>query len=456
MIERSAPQKVSLRGQIFFLVVGLIPLMMLFQFWVGSGTGLNLPLWGFMAMLGASFLVALNYFLFYREYRPRSALIPPSGIKALLIGGLLIGMGAFNMLATASGASLTLSPGPRVEAARVVPTMAKVLLMKPVHLPGRQTLDLREKRWLLKGLYLGGSLWGAIGYALPFAIAGALFGLLRKELVDPRDEHVGSGAMGAIVRAAVGLYYGSGMGFVIGATLILLIRTMFQNYMAVPPLILRWVYVLGAASNPNTAFTYAFTLGCLFAGAAALFLGGRDFTAAVSDPKAPELTRPVKVMIPAVPPPPEAHFDMARVQAESQSILQQFGSELNRVFNAPDWQYERYELPLFGRAPGAEPEATNLISARQPEDDEDPTALGPLSNVYVQIVADLGKLEITAADWLTLGEGAMLELPRSGDGTLNLTINGKPAGKGKALVVNGNKAVKVTNLRASIEQLVRP
>ncbi|MNY58389.1 flagellar motor switch protein [compost metagenome] len=80
------------------------------------------------------------------------------------------------------------------------------------------------------------------------------------------------------------------------------------------------------------------------------------------------------------------------------------------------------------------------------------TAMGQLSNVYVQITADLGKLEISAADWLMLGEGAMLELPRSPDGTVGLRINGQPAGRGKALTVNGNKAVKVTQLRGKVEQ----
>jgi flagellar motor switch/type III secretory pathway protein FliN len=456
MMRRPAAPDVSFRGQIFFLVVGLVPLFMLVQFWLKSGTGLHTWLWGFMALLFASFLVAVNYFLFYREYKPRSALVTPGPFKALMVGGLLLTIGAFNMLGTTAGIGLTLSPGPKIEVQQAIKTYAGVLLKRDIADPPRKKLDLRKQRWLTGGMYLKGSLWGALGYALAFGLTGMLFGLLRKEVVDPRDEHIGTGAMGALVRGAVGLFYGAAMGFALGAVMIFVVRGLFPDFRGVQAEILHWIYVLGAATNPNVAFAFAFSTGSMMAGAMSLFLGSRDFTAPVSDPKAPELTRPVQVIIPPVPAAPQAPFDMSRVQAESQQILLQFGTELKRVTTGAEWEYEAYDLPPVGRlGQKAEPEATNLISARNLEEPDYDTAMGQLSNVYVQITADLGKLEISAADWLMLGEGAMLELPRMADNTVGIRINGQSAGRGKALTVNGNKAVKVTGLRGKVEQYVK-
>ena len=291
---------------------------------------------------------------------------------------------------------------------------------------------------------------------MAFGLAGAIFGLFRRELLDPRDEHAGSGMLGALVRSAVGMFYGSAMGFAAGASIIFVIRTLFPTItQATPGQFLHWIYVFGAASNPNTAFTYAFTTACMFAGATSLFLGRRDFTAPVSDPKAPELTRPLKVQIPPVPPAPQMAFDMGKVQAESQQILTQFSGELTRMFKGPEWEYERYDMPPVGRAgQKAEPEATNLISARMADEGDYDNAMGSLSNVYVQIVAELGAIEVSAADWLTLAEGALLELPRNGEG-INVSINGKPAGKGKALTVNGSKAVKMVSLSGNVQRMIR-
>jgi flagellar motor switch/type III secretory pathway protein FliN len=275
-------------------------------------------------------------------------------------------------------------------------------------------------------------------------------------VLDPRDEHIGTGAMGALIRAGVGLFYGSTMGFAIGATMILAVRLFFPDFRGIQGEILHMIYVLGAATNPNVAFGYAFSTGSMMAGAMSLFLGSRDFTAPVSDPKAPELTRPVQIEVREVPMAPQMPFDMARVQAESATMLQQFGGELKRITTGPEWEYERYELPAVGKlGQKAEPEATNLISARNTDEPDYDTAMGQLSNVYVQITADLGKLEISAADWLMLGEGAMLELPRSPDGTVGIRINGQNAGRGRALTVNGNKAVKVVGLNGKVAQYVK-
>ncbi len=466
VVRRAPEQEISFWATRSFLAIGVVPLGMLFQFWFRSGTGLNPMLVGFALCGLASLAMAVNYYLYYSQHKPRSAIVAPAFWKCVLVAGLLLPVGAYNMLATSHGVALMLSPGPKIEGGQMMAVIAKVALTslspgasKPLKLPKRKKLDLKRNQWMLNKPYLNGALWGALGYAIPFALMGCLFGLLRKEILDPRDEHIGSTAGAGLVRGAVGLYYGMAIGFALGAVLIFTIRVLFPTLTAVtPPAIMHFVYAIGAASNPNVAFMYAFSTACMLAGALSLFGGKPDITAPLSDPKAPELTRPIDVQIPEVPDAPQMAFDMGRVQAESQQILSQFQGQLQKMFDGAEWEYERYDLPPVGKhGKRPEAEATNLISARDPgEIDEDaPSAMGSLSNVYVQITAELGKLEVPAADWLALAEGAILELPKSADGTVAITINGKPAGRGRPLTVNGNKAVKMVGLRGKIDQIVR-
>jgi flagellar motor switch/type III secretory pathway protein FliN len=465
-IKRAPEQDISFWATRFFLVVGIFPLAMLFQYWFRSGTGLNPLLVGFALCGLASLAMAVNYYLYYSQHKPRSAIVAPNLWKCLLVAGILLPVGAYNMIATPRGMGMMLSPGPKIESSQWPRIVANVLgaalspgSVKDLELPPRKRLDIKRNQWMLARPYMGGGLWGALGYAIPFAFMGCLFGLMRKEVLDPRDEHIGSTAGAALVRGAVGLYYGMAIGFALGGSLIFVIRLIFPKLSAATPdAIMHVVYTLGAASNPNVAFVYALSTGCMLAGAFALFGGKPDLTAPLSDPKAPELTRPIDVQIPEVPDAPQMGFDMGRVQAESQQLLSQFQGQLHRMFEGPEWDYEAYDLPPVGKhGKKPEPEATNLISAREPGDmdDDAPSAMGSLSNVYVQITAELGKLEVPAADWLGLAEGAILELPKSPDGTVAITINGKPAGRGRPLTVNGNKAVKMVGLRGKLDHLVK-
>jgi flagellar motor switch/type III secretory pathway protein FliN len=475
VIARAPAQQVSFFWTILFLVGGIFPLYMLVRFWTSSGTGLHPFLVGYALAHAVSLLVALNYFTYYRRYKPRSIVLsPPLTQPAGLLRGFLLaltmvsllGVGAYNMLAHAHGLGLSLSPGPAIERGRVLSTMAKVVgtalspgLLTPVQVPPRKPLDIKRQRWLVNPPFMYGALWGALGYAIPFGFLGLVLGLLRHEVPDPRDEHVGVGLSARLVRGAVGFYYGGAMGFFFGAALIVVLRTLFPSVSVVTPaVILHWIYTFGAASHPNVAFSYAFSSACMLSGAFGLILGRVDFTARVSDPKAEEFTRPIEVQIPAIEPAPLQGFDPVRVEAETQRILKQFELECQSLLRLPDWTVERYEMPLVNRpGGGTEPETANVISAREAVsgDDDAPSAMGSLSNVYVQIVADLGRLELSAADWLTLAEGVILELPKSPDGTIGVSINGRLAGRGRPLTINGNKAVKMISLKPGVEKLLR-
>lgn len=466
-VRRAPEQDINFWATRFFLALGVLPLVMLFMFWFKSGTGLNPTLVGFVLCGLASLAMAINYYLYYSQHKPRSAIVAPNFFKCVGVAAILLMIGAYNMLAIPRGAAMMLSPGPKLDAGQMGQVMADVLrvAVSPGSQPGfkmppRKRLDLKRNKWMLERPFMHGAMWGALGYAVPFALMGCLFGLFRKEILDPRDEHIGSTMGAALVRGAVGLYYGMAIGFAIGGTIIFTLRFFFPKLAGglTPDSIMHMVYTLGAGSNPNIAFMYALSTGSILAAAIALFGGKPDLTAALSDPKAPELTRPIDVQIPEVPDAPQMAFDMGRVQAESQQILGQFQGQLHKMLEGPEWEYERYDLPPVGKhGKKPEAEATNLISARDPGemDDDAPSAMGSLSNVYVQITAELGKLEVPAADWLGLAEGAILELPKSPDGTVAITINGKPAGRGRPLTVNGNKAVKMVGLRGKIEQIVR-
>lgn len=463
-LRRPAMPDINFWATRVFLVVGLFPLGMLLQFWFRSGTGLNPVLVGFLMSAVASFAIAVNYYFFYQQNRPRSAVVPPAFWKVALVAGILIPVGAYNMLATSVGVGLTLSPGPRIETSQVPSVVAKVIgatltpgAVTPPQFESRRRLPMDGKRWYKDSPYMNGALWGALGYAVPFALLGCCLGLLRQEVLDPRDDHIGSTLGGSLVRGAVGLYYGMSVGFLLGVVLIFVLRTMFPlPSKLTPDTVKHFLFTLGAATNPNLAFSYAFSIGSLLAGTLALVLPNADWTSLLSDPKAPELTRPVEITIPEIPPPPQDHFDMAGIREESQALLKRFQAETQRLLEGPEWQYERYQLPPLG-APGQrlEPEATQVVSARMPVEDDDPSVLGSLSNVYVPIVAELGKLEVAAADWLGLAEGVILELPKSPQGELNITIAGKPAGKALPLTVHGYKAVKLVGLRQPVEQLLK-
>jgi flagellar motor switch/type III secretory pathway protein FliN len=95
----------------------------------------------------------------------------------------------------------------------------------------------------------------------------------------------------------------------------------------------------------------------------------------------------------------------------------------------------------------SEPRAVNLLSNRKPEFDTSfDQALGQLANVYVQISGQLGQLQVPLAEWLTLEEGSLLEMPRAADGTVTLCINGRAVGRAKPAAHENHIAVKVVKL----------
>lgn len=69
--------------------------------------------------------------------------------------------------------------------------------------------------------------------------------------------------------------------------------------------------------------------------------------------------------------------------------------------------------------------------------------LGALSEVELEVAAELGKTRVKVRDLLGLQEGSVLRLPRSVGETVDLLVNGRPAARGDVVVVNGRFGVRI-------------
>lgn len=448
-----------LRPQSIPLWLGLAPLLLFLVFAVRSGTGLN-PLMVLMALLGAAgFVCSVGYHFFCRKSIPKVVIKPMGFAKGALVVAVILPVTLVNLWGSGAGYSLMLSPNGMMSVARWFKVAAKLLLGSPLGL----NLDPVPKvsQALMGGGFLGGALWGALGYAVIFGLAGSGFAALRQEAFDPRQEPFGGSSTWPMLRPLIGFYYGMSLGFWFGAAGIWVGKTLFGNSEIVAPSLQALLTTFGVVSDPNLAFTNAFgTAGWLVA-FSTLFLGKADFTVGFSDPRPEEKEPDMKIKIPELPKTPEPEFDFASIGHETEQIAQAFQGQLaelarqmgfldpiepaSSVVMAPD--------ESLGDRPNEEPAVTNVISARRPDFDVSfDSAMGQLSNVYVQVSAQLGSMELPLTDWLMMAEGSILELPRPKDNTVAVCINGKPIGKGKAVMLEDHKAIKVLKLSADATQ----
>lgn len=442
-----------LRPQALPLWLGLVPLFMFLLFGLRSGTGLNLPVLVLAALGLLGFGVSLGYHFFCRAALPRVVIQPMGHLRGSLVALAMLPLVLVNSWGIQSNRSLTLSPGGLVSPMDWIMTAANLALARPAPPPTRAIGALSQA--LFGGPFMGGALWGALGYAVAFAIAGGCFALLRQEAFDPRQEPFGGAGSWPMLRPLIGYFYGLSLGFLFGAVLIWLASTIFLRIEVLPPAIEAMLTAFGVVREPNLAFTHAFSAGGLIMGFSTLFLGRADFTAPFSDPKRAEREPDMKIKIPELPKTPPPEFDFASIGFETEQIATQFQAqlgELARQLGFADPIEPAAELLKDGRAEEQtegpkEPPVANLISARRPDFDLSfDSAMGQLSNVYVQVSAQLGSTELPLTDWLMMGEGSILELPRPKDNHVVLTINGRPVGKGRAVMVEDHKAIKVLAL----------
>lgn len=442
-----------LRPQAIPLWIGIIPLLMFLIYGLRSGTGLHPALIGLAAMGAGGFLTSLGYHFFCRRSIPRVVIKPMTFWRGFAIVVPILIFTLLNLRGSSSGQSLILSPNLMANPIRWLRLAAQLVsgtILPPQLLPN-------GSEFLQQAMFLNGSLWGALGYSVVFGCAAFGFAALRQEAFDPRQEPFGGSSTWPFLRVLIAYYYGMSLGFWFGAVGIWLGKAtleMASDQSGVQALITAF----GISSNPNLAFTNALSMGGWLVTFSTLFMGRADFTVGFTDPRPEEKEPDMKIKIPELPKTPEPEFDFASIGHETEQIAQQFQvqlSDLARQFGFLDPIEPASSLVVAAAKASleedekVEPPVANVISARRPDFDVSfDSAMGQLSNVYVQVSAELGSMELPLTDWLTMAEGSILELPRSKDNMMTLCINGKAIGHGRAVSLEDHKAIKVLKLSA--------
>ncbi|HEY9854239.1 MAG TPA: FliM/FliN family flagellar motor switch protein, partial [Stenomitos sp.] len=448
-----------LRPQAVPLWLGLAPLLMFLLYALRSGTGLSPVILGFALFGVVGFAVSMGYHFFCRAAIPKVVIKPMPYWRGVIVVALMLPYTLVNLWGSGAGYSLMLSPNGMENVARWLRVVAKMLLGTPIE----ANLDQlpRVSAFVMQGTYLGGALWGALGYAVVFAVAGLGFAALRQEAFDPRQEPFGGSSGWPFWRMCIGYYYGMSLGFWFGAAGIWVAHRLFAGSASLAPSIQAMLTALGVVADPNVAFTNAVNTAGWLVAFSTLFLGKADFTVGFSDPRPEEREPDMKIKIPELPKTPEPEFDFASIGHETEQIAQAFQNQLSdlaRQLGFLDPVEPASTLAATAQEdhsdePDQEPAVANVISARRPDFDVSfDSAMGQLSNVYVQVSAQLGSTELPLTEWLTLAEGSILELPRPKDNTISLCINGKPVGKGRAVMLEDHKAIKVLKLSADATQ----
>lgn len=453
---RRRKPKVRLGGQLWPILIGMVPVFLVMAFMTRGGAGLHRGVLVLWALAAAGCLVSVAYHIFYRASVPKSVIYPATFWKTLPVSVVLFSIGLVTMWGASANWALQLTPNRMERPQAWIQLLAKLLLREPAE---GTVQAVKFAPWVTGPATWDGALWGAVGFACIFGIGGMLAALARREAFDPRQEPFGTASFWPILRALIGYYFGWSLGFGLGAALIWTITYFTAGVQEMPESIASLKAALGAIPDPNRAFTGGFVCGAWMLSLGMLFLGKGDFTVTFSDPKPEEKEPPMKVSIPELPKTELPNLDFGAVGAETEQIAAAFGRDLQAVvrqmglgedpgvvFEAP----EETEAQETG-----EPPTANLLSARKPEfDTAFDEALGQLSSVYVQISAQLGQMQISLAEWLTLEEGSLLEIPRSADGSVAVCINGRPVGRGKPAVHENHVAVKVLKLEpGTVESL---
>ncbi len=349
-------------------------------------------------------------------------------------------------------------------------------------MPQSETAPLRGTGSpVLDMLFMGGSLAAAFGYAFVLAIAGAIFGLMRKfetpfsrkyvetihvdtakvTRIDEPESAPAMGALNILARMTIGASFGATLGFILGLISVVLLNLFFGREIgnpAVAPLLSS----LGLAPSADLAFTHAVTLGGLMIPFVILVVGKMSPQGlSVSD----ELIRthyrhePQGRVIPAdqaggafanpaiisfdgsgmMPDALEAELETSKLMEElsmdednlASEIIDEFGRDFESVFGIDTRE-------LLAPHTSRHIVDKKLLSSALDE------SFGELGNVPVEISAELGQATLDLVEWLNLKEGTLVLLNKPANEEIDILFNGVRKGKGKLLVTDSNLSVKVS------------
>jgi len=76
------------------------------------------------------------------------------------------------------------------------------------------------------------------------------------------------------------------------------------------------------------------------------------------------------------------------------------------------------------------------------------TDVQTILKLEVPVIVQIGRRRMKLDDVLALGPGAILELPKSADESLDLLINNKPIGRGSAVKVGENFGIRISEIQS--------
>jgi len=343
--------------------------------------------------------------------------------------------------------------------------------------PGVTNRTLPKLTPLVKTWYLQGALCGALGYAFPLAIAGAIFALFRRfntpfssktmERINQETGEIISETESKsfihklidiiIFKIPVGFTFGGTLGFILGVIVIVPLYIIFGKTSNID--VANFITVLGVVKNPDLAYTYGIIVAGFFVPLTLLVIGKfSPVGLSVSDTKIKEIYSlpPATITVPAVMSdkmlePVAIVFDglgdinpdelLTELSISNESvtseILAEYGDDIKAIFQLK-------ELPIEAKPNGKKSADRAKIAAVIEE------SFGELGNINVQISAELGEATIPLTDWLNIKEGTLIELNKSVGEEIDILFNGVRKGKGKLTLVENYLGVEVSNSDFSI------
>lgn len=325
---------------------------------------------------------------------------------------------------------------------------------------------------VVKTWYLEGVLCGALGYAFPLAIAGAIFALFRRfntpfapktiEKLNPdtgefisetESKSLLHKIIGSVIfKIPIGFTFGGTLGFFLGLIIIVPLYIIFGRTDNID--VSNLITVLGVVKNPDLAYTYGIIIAGFLVPLTLLVVGKfSPVGLSVSDAKIKEIYSipPSAVNVSSLvssgmPEPVVIVFDglgeintdelLTELSISSESvtseILSEYGDDIKEIFKLK-------ELPFEAKPNGKKSIDKAKIAAVIEE------SFGELGNINVQISVELGEANISLTEWLHIKEGTLIELNKSVSEEIDILFNGIRKGKGKLTVVENYLAVEVSN-----------
>jgi len=81
-----------------------------------------------------------------------------------------------------------------------------------------------------------------------------------------------------------------------------------------------------------------------------------------------------------------------------------------------------------------------------PEEPADPSSLGLLADVELELTVELGQSRRSLREILEMGPGSVMELDKHAGETVDLLVNGQLVAKGEVVVIGENYGVRITEL----------